>query len=255
MDKIQVKLLECTENPKQIMGFLARMTQRGHEIKDMSDLVNLYNKSCSDKLVKNLADLPHGTIKRFPTYTIAIVGASRRFLAQIRTHQMADFVSGSLQYSDWSNVKHPEEMFVTPYEMLDNPTLRSYYLDSCVRNFLQYRTIASTAGNDAAGFVLPNSTRNVLVIHAGVQEWQYIIGLRTCRRNSLETRYVCYRIWEELYKTEYGELLFNSRNTGAGCQTAMCHEGHMSCKDPLPKEATPTELIKMEFPLLCKEQS
>lgn len=253
MDKIQVKLLEATEDSKRIMGFLARMTQRGHEIHDMDDLLNLYNKSCSDKLIGNLADLPHGTIKRFPTYTIAIVGASRRFLAQIRTHQHADFVSGSLQYSDWSANKDPKNMFVVPYEMLDNSQLRSYYLDSCVRNFIQYRTIASAAGNDAAGFILPNSMRNVLVIHAGVQEWQYIIGLRTCRRNSLETRYVCYRIWEQLYNTEYGPLLFNAGNTGAGCQTTLCHEGHMSCKKPLSKNVTPTELIKMEFPLLAKE--
>lgn len=253
MDKIQVKLLEATEDSKRIMGFLARMTQRGHEIHDMDDLLNLYNKSCSDKLIGNLADLPHGTIKRFPTYTIAIVGASRRFLAQIRTHQHADFVSGSLQYSDWSANKDPKNMFVVPYETLDNSQLRSYYLDSCVRNFIQYRTIASAAGNDAAGFILPNSMRNVLVIHAGVQEWQYIIGLRTCRRNSLETRYVCYRIWEQLYNTEYGPLLFNAGNTGAGCQTTLCHEGHMSCKKPLPKGSTPTELLKMEFPLLYKE--
>lgn len=253
MDKIQVKLLEATEDSKRIMGFLARMTQRGHEIHDMDDLLKLYNKSCSDKLIGNLADLPHGTIKRFPTYTIAIVGASRRFLAQIRTHQHADFVSGSLQYSDWSSNKDPKNMFVVPYEMLDNSQLCSYYLDSCVRNFIQYCTIASAAGNDAAGFILPNSMRNVLVIHAGVQEWQYIIGLRTCRRNSLETRYVCYRIWEQLYNTEYGPLLFNAGNTGAGCQTTLCHEGHMSCKKPLTKDITPAELIKMEFPLLATE--
>lgn len=253
MDKIEVKLINKTENPEQLMGFLARMTQRGHEICGMDDLLDLYNKKPSDKLISNLANLPHGTIKRYATYTFAIVGASRRFLAQIRTHQLADFVSGSLQYSDWSNHKNPKGMFVVPYEILDQADLRDYYLDGCVNDFMRYRTIARVAGNDTAGYSMPDSIRNILVIHASIQEWQYIIGLRTCRRNTTETRYVLYKIWEALYNTDHGDLIFSPKNTGAGCQTGHCHEGHLSCGNPIPDDLTPTELLKLEFPKLYKE--
>lgn len=254
MDRIQVRVLDDYGNDAaQVMRFLARMTQRGHTIHSIDDAIELYEKKGSDKLTKNLAELNHGTIKRFANYTVVIYGASRRFLAQIRTHQHAEFVSGSLQYSDFSKEQNPKDMFVVPYELLDNSSLSQYYLDCCVRTFEQYCAIASAVGNDPAGFVLPNGMRNILVIRANIQEWQYIISLRTCRRNSLETRYVLYRIWEELYKTPDGELIFGPASTGAGCQKGKCLEGHMTCSNPLPKDTTPSELLKMEFPLLCKE--
>ena len=113
--------------------------------------------------------------------------------------------------------------------------------------------ILDNGSNDAAGFIMPNGLRNVLVIHASIQEWQYIIGLRTCKRNSLETRYVCYKIWEALYETPKGELLFSPKNTGSWCQTGSCREGRMSCGEPLPTDMTPTQMLHQYFPLCYKE--
>lgn len=255
MDKIQVKVLEdYGTDPAASMAFLARMTQRGHEIHSIDDAIELYERSASKKLIHNLSTLDHGTIKRFASFTAIIYGASRRFLAQIRTHQHADFVSGSLQYSDWSKETNPQDMFVVPYELLHDSDLVRYYLDCCSSDFMRYRVIAQAAGNDAAGYALPNGMRNILVMRANIQEWQYIIGLRTCRRNSPETRYVLYKIWQELFDTPNGDLLFGSDCAGAGCQVSKCLEGHMSCGKPLPKDATPTDLIKLEFPLLCEGQ-
>lgn len=253
MDKIEVKVIDTPGNLNMV-PFLARLTQRGHEIRHVSDIEELLQKEASEKLRNNLAEMPHGTIKRFNNYTIAVVGASRRFLAQIRTHQHINFVSGSLQYSNWSNIKHPEEMFVVPYEILQKPDLRTYYLDCCLRDFQQYRIVSENAGNDAAGYIMPNGARNVLILQANIQEWQYAIGLRTCRRNSPETRYIMYRIWEELYNSTYGADYFSIRSTGSWCQTiGNCKEGHMSCGKMLPKTLTPTQLLKLEFPLLIKE--
>lgn len=253
MNKIQVMVVDKPTDPGHMMANLARMTQRGHEIADGMDLWELFHKSASDKLIGNLATMPHGTIKRFETYTVAIVGASRRFLAQIRTHQHADFVSGSLQYSDWSSNENAQKAFVVPYELLDKPDLRSLYLHSCVDSFERYKVLADHGSNDAAGFIMPNGLRNVLVIHASIQEWQYIIGLRTCKRNSLETRYVCYKIWEALYETPKGELLFSPKNTGSWCQTGTCREGRMSCGEPIPTDMTPTQMLHQYFPLCYKE--
>ena len=103
MDKIQVVVLaEGHQSPGGMMMFLARLTQRGHNIKSMDDLLAMYNKAVEvepattneeaiakrEKLLKAVAGLPHGTITRFTPITIAIVGASRRFLAQARTHQV-----------------------------------------------------------------------------------------------------------------------------------------------------------------------
>ena len=250
MDRIEVSVIGAPDT--NMAPFLARLTQRGHEISSMKDLVDLKSKGASDNLLNSLAKLKHGTIKRFDVYTVAIVGASRRFLAQIRTHQHADYVSGSLQYSDWSNHEHPEEMFVVPYELLEGGLLRTNYLDSCVESFLEYSDLVSFVGNDAAGFALPNGTRNVLVIQANAQQWQYMIGLRTCRRNSLETRYVMLKIWEELLMLD--PHMFTPEAAGCGCQTGICTEGHFCCGSPLWPAMAPTEILKADFPLLMEDK-
>lgn len=250
MDKIQVAVLEEPQNLK-MPAFLARMTQRGHLLHDMSDVLDLYNAPVkNEKLLQTLSEMSHGTIKRFNTYTVVVLNASRRFLAQARTHQHTDFVSGSLQYSDWSNTDNPEEMFVVPYAILDNPSMREYYLNACLRNYLCYQTLTEQADNDTAGFILPNAMRNILVFHANIQQWQYMIKLRTCRRNSDETRYIFLRIWEELQKTTNGTEVFSIKSTGPVCQSSPCEEGHMSCRNVLDSAWGPSEILNADFPLL-----
>ena len=71
------------------MVFAARLTQQGHKIASMDDLMELYEKSFSVQTVAAMGALPHPTIQKFAVITVAIVGASRRFLAQITRHQKA----------------------------------------------------------------------------------------------------------------------------------------------------------------------
>ena len=80
------------------MVFAARLTQRGHRIATMDDLMALYEKSFSDDTVAAISALPHPTVQKFAVITIAVVGASRRFLSQITRHQNeVKFMSASLQ--------------------------------------------------------------------------------------------------------------------------------------------------------------
>lgn len=62
------------------MVFAARLTQQGHKIASMDDLMELYEKSFSVQTVAAMGALPHPTIQKFAVITVAIVGASRRFL-------------------------------------------------------------------------------------------------------------------------------------------------------------------------------
>lgn len=85
------------------MVFAARLTQQGHKIASMDDLMMLYEKSFSVQTVTAMGALPHPTIQKFAVITVAIVGASRRFLAQITRHQNeVKFMSASLQYSNYT---------------------------------------------------------------------------------------------------------------------------------------------------------
>ena len=276
MDKIEVKVIDVAGDPGRMAGFLARLTQRGHTIKCMDDLEALMDKPVSSGLIKSIAGLPHGTIKRFCPITIAIVGASRRFLAQARTSQVGtNFVSASLQYSDYSE----DASFVVPYAIMEADAAHTFtlygdnvpvattrstahqdaYLQSCRGSMETYRHLAEAAGNDAAGYAAPQGLRNILIMQANHQAWEYWIRLRGCNRNTVETQYVTMLIWEELLKTPFGEEFFG--NCGPDCMTMGCREGKMACKDPLRQMAreakalgipVPRHIINQRWPLITK---
>ena len=260
MNKIEVKVLETHGDPGQWVTFLARLTQRGHNIKNMADLVDLFNQSHTPGFVEDLAKLPHGTIKRFTPITIAIVGASRRFLSQARTSQVGtNFVSASLQYSNYSN----EADFVVPYEITEadhqngDTFYRGVYLEGCRRDMREYAALAEVAGNDAAGYKAPQGLRNILIMQANHQSWDYFIRLRGCNRNTVETQYVTMRIWEELLNTPDGREFFEY--SGPDCMNGSCREGKMCCGDPMRKyiriakqstTSLPRAIINDKWPLL-----
>ena len=104
------------------MVFAARLTQRGHRIATMDDLMALYEKSFSENTVAAISGLPHPTVQKFAVITVAVVGASRRFLAQITRHQNeVKFMSASLQYSNYTG----QADFAVPYEILAAPDRKS----------------------------------------------------------------------------------------------------------------------------------
>lgn len=263
MKNIQVSVInEAHSCPGGMMMFLAKLTQRGHQIKNMDDLKQLYDDSMGQhKTAKHVVKLPHGTIKRFAPITIAIVGASRRFLAQARTHHVGiDFVSASLQYSDYSG----DAQFVIPYELTEidhsighakwipGTTSAFYeqaYLDSCVESMRKYKALVNAGiDNDTAGYLAPQGLRNILIVQGNHDAWMNFIRLRACHRNTKETQYVTLKIWEALLETEDGEEMFAW--AGPDCMHGKCREGKMSCGDPIFNEG-PTAIINEYFPLIA----
>ena len=247
MRNIEVAVLnEAHDCPAGMMMFLAKLTQRGHNIQCMDDLMKLYNDSIGHhKTAVNVANLPHGTIKRFTPITIAIVGASRRFLAQARTHQVGmNYVSASLQYSDYSG----QAGFVVPYALLDNELAKEKYLDSCNASMEAYEYIAADTDNDTAGYAAPQGLRNILIMQANHEAWMYFIRLRGCNRNTVETQYVTMRIWEELLKTADGEEMFHY--AGPDCAYGMCREGKMCCGNSLKPLVDMSRTVSTPVPRL-----
>lgn len=262
MNNIEVAVLETHGDPAKYLVGLAKLTQRGHAISSMRDLQNLFSlaEHASDATIRSIASLPHGTIKRFTPITVAIVGASRRFLAQARTHQVGiNFVSASLQYSNYSG----KAQFTVPYPIIEasangvkiagkDPV--KMYEEACKASMANYSLIASVLDNDTAGYATVQGLRNVLIMQGNHQAWQYFIKMRSCNRNTQETQYVTLRIWEELLKTKNGEELFEF--AGPECLYGRCREGKLSCRSGFGcvKGATniPTLIIKERWPLLAK---
>lgn len=256
MDKIEVAALTCDVHPAGMMGFLGAITQKGQTIENMNDLYALYVKENElDTAAKHfrMADLPHGTIKRFTPITLAIVGASRRFLAQARTNQVGfNYVSASLQYGDYRN----KSKFVVPYEILasDNEAMLEIYKDSCEAGISDYESLMNDYGvcGDTAAYVMPQSLRNILIMQGNHQAWDYFIRSRTCNRNTAETQYVALLIWEALLNTPDGDVFFG--RSGPDCLFGQCREGKMTCGDPLNSFQTvpkiPRRIIEERFPKL-----
>lgn len=267
MDKIQVGVIAEHGGATEMMCFLARLTQRGHNIKSLQDIQDLMAKPSSPTLAESMMKMElHGTIKRFTPITVAIVGASRRFLAQARTNQVGfNYVSASLQYSDYGDTAD----FVVPYALMkaDEEAYKSHggqgampsqlYLDTCKSAMGVYKAIADLTDNDTAGYAAPQGLRNILIMQGNHEAWLHFIKTRTCNRNTTETQYVALRIWEELLKTDGGQEMF--KFAGPDCMYGVCREGKMCCGKPLraaPKIAKdagvsiPRCIIETRWPLL-----
>lgn len=251
MNKIEVTVLDSHKNPAGMMMFLAKLTQRGHQIQCMDDLMWLYNSCMSGEEFNTAADvalMPHGTIKRFTPITVAIVGASRRFLAQARTHQVGmNFVSASLQYSDYSD----KARFVVPYPILAAGGLAlNTYDKSCDSSMDAYKELIQACGidNDSAGYVAPQGMRNILIMQGNHDSWRYFIRTRGCNRNTVETQYVTMRIWHELLHTVDGSQMFY--HAGPDCCYGTCREGKMTCGKSLQPLAQKARTLAIPLSLL-----
>ena len=265
MDKIKVEVYrpDTYSKSRDLMVGAARLTQRAEKISSMDDLKMLLEKPVKDSTVMNMAALPHNNIRCFGTITMLVVGASRRFLAQITRRRVGvTFCSGSLQYSDWGD----EHDFVVPYEILKKDVDRygfadleqGYYsrnfLRTCESSMEDYKKmVALDLNNDTAGYVAPQALRNILIIDATPQAWIEMIKQRVCKRNTDETRYVLLRCWEQLFKLD--PIMFAPLNVLPACySTLICPERGMSCGSQYRRSdtetGTPTEIIEHEFPAI-----
>lgn len=250
MKQIEIKILnpEVIENAETMMVAMARLTQKGHKIRDMHDFELLLQQPYSEGLVKSMSALPHPTIQKFGVINIAIVGASRRFLAQVTRHQNEiKFMSGSLQYSDYTD----KAKFVVPYEITkyddeqNDTKLTDAYIEKCAADLAEYEMMAKLVGKDAAGYKMPQGMRNVLLMSATPYQIKHMISQRACNRNTLETQYVMALIWEQLWPLSD---LFH--DCGPFCTAGPCPEGKMCCGQPFRFDITPTQLLDMRFPLI-----
>lgn len=250
MNNIECILLrpEAIAEACKLMVAAARLTQGGHKIKNSADFMDLWNKPYSARTVKGMTELPHPTIQKFGLINMVIIGASRRFLAQITRHQNeVKFMSASLQYSDYSD----DADFVVPYELLGRPAAKADYLESCKAAMEKYRALTREGySNDTAGYLAPQSLRNVLIISATPYQWKHMISQRTCRRNTDETRYVMLTAWRLLYS--WGPVIFSPCTTGPECIKSRCLEGKFSCGASLLPGMTPSQILETDFPLLME---
>lgn len=221
MDRIEVELLDGSLNgtPK----FLARLTQRGHLIEGMEDVIALYKNAINGAPSEYLLSLPHTTIQRMNYLTIAVTGLSTKAVSQLRTHaKRLTFVSTSTQYSDFSGCN---DNYVLPEGLDTEASLKMINMYDSIHNM--YETlIASGVDKDKASYVLPQGLRKTLIISGSLDDWNYVLRTRLCHRNTEEVQHVCRMIVNKIID-EFGEEY--TVNMLPPCAKGKCLEGKFSC--------------------------
>ena len=227
------------------MVFAARLTQQGHKIASMDDLMELYEKSFSVQTVAAMGALPHPTIQKFAVITVAIVGASRRFLAQITRHRIASFSVQSQRY-----VRLDDFRYVIPPEIEAIPEAKEAFIASMNEDAARYldlvkkleeghtarlmaegmpekqaRAKASKQANEDARFVLPNACETKMVVTMNARSLQNFFHLRCCSRAQWEIRALA----EEMLRLVYPVAPHLFRTAGPACVSGPCPEGRMCC--------------------------
>jgi hypothetical protein len=221
MNRIEVEVLECNLNgmPK----FLARLTQRGHLINGMDDVLALYDDAIEGAPSKYLLSLPHTTIQRMNYLTVAITGLSTKAVSQLRTHaKRLTFVSTSTQYSDFSGCN---DNYVIP-DGLDK--IVAQQLEDIYR-YIQWSyedLLKHGVDKDKASYILPQGLRKTLIISGSLDDWSYVMRTRLCHRNTEEVQNIMRLILKEI-ESNWGEEY--TVNMLPSCVNGKCLEGKFSC--------------------------
>lgn len=221
MNKIKVAILE--HNLSGMPIFLAKLTQRGHMITSIDDLIKLHQESISKTPSAALLDLPHTTIQRMCNLTVAIYGLSTKAVSQLRTHATRlTFMSTSTQYSDFSDVEDP---YVIPEGM--DLVQWNLYKATLYGVHEEYKELHKLSGdNDLASYLLPQALRKCLIISGKYPDWQYVLQTRLCNRNTREVQYICQLILKEI-NDKCGKVWAD--RCLPKCCTVGCQEGKFCC--------------------------
>ena len=233
MNKIYVQIVnKPAVNPVKLITDATRLTFKpgipfSDNYLDTQSSVNKFDISMIDSLIS--AD--HSPLEH-AQYSILIAGASRSFLAQIRTHRLASYTSASQHYLNWEDADYevPIEVYERCEELNSVEPLK-FFMDSYERSQKDYIYAQTTFGLDHAVTrqLTPQGMRNNLIITANVREWLTILGLRECGRNTSEIAYVSWLIRNVLIK-DCPEIF---SKCGPSCYRAgKCKEGKLTCGKP-----------------------
>lgn len=221
MNRIEVSILDGNLNgmPK----FLARLTQRGHQINGINDVLELYDEAIEKAPSNYLLSLPHTTIQRMNYITVAVSGLSTKAVSQLRTHaKRLTFVSTSTQYSDFSGCNNN---YVIPDHI--NAAGKTALAEAYENIQKTYESLIKLGvDKDDASYILPQGLRKTLIISGSLDDWNYVMRTRLCHRNTKEVQQIMRQILHEIIFNFGEEYCVNML---PNCAHGKCLEGKFSC--------------------------
>lgn len=239
---MNVTLLAYTAMPEHIVAAAAKLC---YSESSATDLMDGLDDEKATKFVEMLGSFGHMSPIEHASFTFAIEGVSRTFLAQVTRHRIASFSVQSQRY-----VKQKNFVYITPPEIeKDKETLEIFNkamqdsIDSYnkiadilsakyKKEFLEEGLTEKSANSKAekkaiedARFILPNACETKMVMTMNARELKHFFNLRCCNRAQWEIRDVA----REMYRLAYKAAPALFENSGPSCVSGKCPEGKMTC--------------------------
>jgi len=225
---LNVRLLEYTPNPDQVVATAARLC---YSDADIDDLAQGVAKRDQAKFIAGLMASGHLSPIEHASFTFGIEGVSRSLLAQITRHRIASFSVKSQRYVGAIG-KEDGFNYICP------PAIKALGKEAEARFDEQMRTMqgwydqwVEELGNkgeksfEDARFVLPNAAETKMVVTMNARELMHFFSLRCCNRAQWEIRALAWKMLEEVLKV--APALFDK--AGPGCLRGACPEGKRTC--------------------------
>ncbi|MFW6450435.1 MAG: FAD-dependent thymidylate synthase [Nanoarchaeota archaeon] len=238
--KLNVRLLNYTPVPANIVATAARLCYSNAEINDL--LEEMTNEKC-EKLLKKLMQLGHESPMEHASFTFAVEGISRACSHQLVRHRIASYSQQSQRYVDSAEFNY----VIPPSVKKDEKTRKDF------ENIMQqigkaYEELKEIAPKEDARFVLPNAGETKVVFTMNARSLKNFFKHRTCTRAQWEIRNMA----QKMLKLCRGisPILFNEMGPDCICEK-VCPEGTMSCG---AWENIDGAMIKYKGSLLTKEE-
>ncbi len=217
---MKVTLLAHTPEPEKVVAAAAKLCYS--QSADVDTLMKGLTPEATEKFLNKLMGLGHESPVEHVSFTFAIEGVSRAFLAQISRHRVG--VSLSVRSQRYCNESNFET--VMPPAIMANDEARIAYrsIEADVRTVYKRMQDVGIVNEDARS-VLPNACETRMIVTMNARELFHFFNERCCSRAQLEIRQVAFEMLRQC--KEVAPILF--KNAGPKCTKGYCPEGTMSC--------------------------
>lgn len=240
---MKVYLLAHTPIPEKVVASAAKLC---YSDSTAGELMDGLTDEGTAKYLRTLGEMGHESPVEHASFTFAIEGVSRSFLAQITRHRLASYSVQSQRYVRLDNFEYvtppalteDQEVLALYEETMKHDAevynaisdkLKAKYTAEYVQQGLSEKAAAGKAEKRAiedARFVLPNACTTQMVVTMNVRSLRHLFQLRCCNRAQWEIHQVADEMLKLVYQV--APALFES--SGPSCVAmGRCPEGKMTC--------------------------
>lgn len=238
----KVALIAYTPQPEQTVAAAAKLC---YSAADVEHIMDGLTEEKTSRFVEMLAEIGHESPIEHASFTFAIEGVSRAFLAQMTRHRIASYSVQSQRY-----VAEHQFSYVVPPEIEAIPEAKREFIESMEEAQLRYENLtrllmekhqtqmiaegknpeeaaraAQKKAIEDARFVLPNACETKMICTMNARSLYNFFSHRCCNRAQWEIQEVAV----QMLRLVRGVAPNLFSHCGPPCVRGGCPEGKMSC--------------------------